>query len=59
MSKNQFFEKKGPFPLSEIIKIIGCTGNFSQTNNETFQKRNSYRFSYNFSPGFTWSFLPQ
>ena len=22
MSKNQFFEKKGPFPLREIIKII-------------------------------------
>ena len=33
MSKNQFFEKKGPFPLREIIEIIGCSGNFSQTNN--------------------------
>ena len=24
MSENQFFEKKGPFPLKEIIKTIGC-----------------------------------
>jgi len=24
MSENQFFEKKGPFPLGEIAKIIGC-----------------------------------
>ena len=23
MSKNQFYEKKGPFPLKEIIKAIG------------------------------------
>ena len=30
MSTNQFFEKKGPFPLREIIKIIGCNGSFSQ-----------------------------
>ena len=33
MSENQFFEKKGPFPLSEIIKTIGCGGDFSQKNN--------------------------
>jgi len=33
MSENQFFEKKGPFPLSEIIKVIGCSGDFSQENN--------------------------
>ena len=33
MSTNQFFEKKGPFPLREIIKVIGCTGNFSQNSN--------------------------
>ena len=33
MSVNQFFEKKGPFPLSEIIKTIGYTGDFSQKNN--------------------------
>ena len=29
MSENQFFEKKGPFPLREIVKAIGCNGNFS------------------------------
>ena len=29
MSKNHFYEKKGPFPLSEIIKTIGYNGNFS------------------------------
>ena len=33
MSENQFFEKKGPFPLSEIVKVIGCSANFSQENN--------------------------
>ena len=33
MSENQFFERKGPFPLSEIIKVIGCSGNFSPENN--------------------------
>ncbi len=30
MSENQFFEKKGPFPLSEIAKIIGCKGELSE-----------------------------
>ena len=33
MSENQFFEKKGPFPLSEIAKVIGCTGDFSKDKN--------------------------
>ena len=33
MSENQFFEKKGPFPLTEIIKTIGCGGDLSQKNN--------------------------
>ena len=33
MSINQFFEKKGPFPLKEILKAIGYNGNFSQENN--------------------------
>ena len=33
MSENQFFEKKGPFPLSEIIKTIGCGGDLSQKDN--------------------------
>ena len=32
MSKNFFYEKKGPFPLKEIIKTIGYTGNFSDRN---------------------------
>ena len=26
MSTNQFFLKKGPFPLKDIVKIIGCNG---------------------------------
>ena len=33
MSENQFFEKRGPFPLREIIKVIECSGDFSQENN--------------------------
>ena len=33
MSENHFFERKGPFPLSEIVKVIGCTGDFSKNNN--------------------------
>ena len=33
MPTNLFFEKKGPFPLREIIKVIGCGGDFSQENN--------------------------
>jgi len=33
MSKNIFYEKKGPFPLKEIIKTIGYTGNFLDKNN--------------------------
>ena len=33
MLKNHFFEKKGPFPLKEIIKSIGCGGNFSREAN--------------------------
>ena len=28
MSKNQFYEKKGPFPLKKIIEAIGFTGDF-------------------------------
>jgi len=33
MPENQFFEKKGPFPLSEITKIIGCSGDYSKESN--------------------------
>ena len=32
MSTNQFFTKKGPFPLKEIIKNISCNGDFSDAN---------------------------
>ena len=32
MSKNIFYEKKGPFPLKEIIKKIGYIGNFIHDN---------------------------
>jgi len=32
MSKNQFFEKKGPFPLKEILNIIGYNGDVSTKN---------------------------
>ena len=28
MQSNQFFLKKGPFSLKEIIKNINCTGDF-------------------------------
>ena len=33
MPLNQFFSKKGPFPLKDIIKSISCEGNFSNLNN--------------------------
>ena len=32
MSENQFFEKKGPFPLKDILNTIGYNGKFSQKN---------------------------
>ena len=32
MSTNQFFVKKGPFPLKEIINNIGCNGDFAHVN---------------------------
>ena len=32
MVSNQFFEKKGPFPLKEILNTIGYNGKFSQKN---------------------------
>jgi len=34
MLSNQFFEKKGPFPLRDIIKSINCSGDFSSVKNE-------------------------
>jgi len=33
MDSNQFFEKKGPFPLKDIAKIIGCSNSFFEKNN--------------------------
>ena len=33
MASNQFFDKKGPFPLKEIIKKINCSANFSTPTN--------------------------
>ena len=32
MVLNQFFEKKGPFPLKDIIKLIGCDDHSNQEN---------------------------
>ena len=32
-NKNHFYEKKGPFPLKEIIKVIGFTGSLPSNNN--------------------------
>ena len=32
MNENRFFEKKGPFPLREITKNIGCITDFSNSN---------------------------
>jgi len=33
MAKNEFFEKKGPFPLFEIAKALGCKIDLSKINN--------------------------
>ena len=33
MESNQFFVKQGPYPLKEIVKIIGCIGDFSHLKN--------------------------
>jgi UDP-3-O-[3-hydroxymyristoyl] glucosamine N-acyltransferase len=35
MSENQFFERKGPFPLNEIIKVIGS--NVYPSKNDNFK----------------------
>jgi len=35
MSENQFFEKRGPFPLREIVKAIGCNENSLSKNDLT------------------------
>ena len=33
MTKNHFYEKKGPFPLAEIVKNIGCSNTLDVKNN--------------------------
>ena len=33
MPKRDFYEKKGPFPLKEIVKAIGSNDSFSHENN--------------------------
>jgi len=33
MTKNHFYEKKGPYPLNEIIKIINCDKKLDNKNN--------------------------
>jgi len=33
MTKNHFYEKKGPYPLNEIVKNINCDNNFINKNN--------------------------
>ena len=33
MTKNHFYEKKGPYPLNEIVKIISCDNTFINKNN--------------------------
>ena len=30
MSKNIFYEKRGPFPIKEVIKVIGFTGSLTE-----------------------------
>jgi len=36
MTSNQFFIKKGPFPLNEIMKSIGCYANIPKNNSQIF-----------------------
>ena len=33
MIKNHFYEKKGPYPLNEIVKTISCDNTFVNKNN--------------------------
>ena len=37
MIKNHFYEKRGPFPLNEIVRTIGCTNEFANKNNIEIQ----------------------
>ena len=36
MTSNQFFIKKGPFPLNEIMKSIGCNSSIPKSNSQIF-----------------------
>ncbi len=33
MPNNQFFEKKGPFPLKDIVKTLGCASDINIDDN--------------------------
>jgi len=33
MTKNHFYEKKGPYPLNEIVKVISCDNKLDNKNN--------------------------
>jgi len=33
MTKNHFYEKKGPYPLNEIVKTISCASSFNNKKN--------------------------
>ena len=37
MTTNHFYEKRGPFPLNEIVKTIGCVNKFAHKNNIEIQ----------------------
>ncbi len=37
MTTNHFYEKRGPFPLNEIVKTIGCVNKFANKNNIEIQ----------------------
>ena len=50
MSSKHFFEKKGPFPLNKIIKVIGCdkqlTNNIEINGFESLLNANSNDLTY-------------
>ena len=34
MTENHFYEKKGPYPLNEIVKTIACINTSDNKNNK-------------------------